>query len=72
VKPTDAGKRRRRTLLLLSAILIPSAVVITLGIRLVRQETELGEKRLAEERRDASGQLHRNLQSPRTFTAFEA
>src|SRR5438067_9671196 len=47
--------------LLLSAILIPAAVLITLGVRVVRQETELAEKRAAEERRDALDQLRREL-----------
>jgi len=47
--------------LLLSAILIPAAVLITLAVRVVRQETELGERRAAEERRDALDQLRREL-----------
>ena len=49
---TDSRRRKRRMFLLLSAILIPAAVLITLGVRLVRQETELTERRAAEERRD--------------------
>src|SRR5438067_2466264 len=47
--------------LLLSAILIPAAVLITLGVRVVRQEAELAERRAAEERRDALEQLRREL-----------
>jgi len=53
--------RKRRILLLLSAIVIPGAVLVTLGIRVVGQETELGEKRVADERRDAVEQLRREL-----------
>jgi signal transduction histidine kinase len=47
--------------LLFFAILIPAAVLITLVVRVVRQETELAEKRAAEERRDALDQLRREL-----------
>jgi signal transduction histidine kinase len=51
----------RRIFLLLSAILIPATVLITLAIRVVHQETELGERRASEERRDALDQLRREL-----------
>jgi signal transduction histidine kinase len=61
VKPTDSGRRKRRLFLLFSAILIPAAVLITLAVRVVRQEAELAEKRAAEERRDAVDQLRREL-----------
>src|SRR6185436_8380035 len=47
--------------LLLSAILIPAAVLITLSVRVVRQEAELAERRAAEERREALDQLRREL-----------
>jgi signal transduction histidine kinase len=46
---------------LFAAILIPTAVVIPLGFRVVRQERELGERRASDARRDALAQLHREL-----------
>jgi signal transduction histidine kinase len=54
-------QRKRRILLLLSAILIPTAVVVFLVVRLVHQETELAERRLAEQKRDSLDQLRREL-----------
>src|SRR5262245_26860773 len=53
--------RRRRVLLLLAAVLVPAGVLVTLAVRVVRQEAELGEKRLADERREATEQLRREL-----------
>ena len=58
---SDTRRRNRRIFLLVLAILIPAAVLITLAVRVVRQETELGERRAAEERRDALDQLRREL-----------
>ena len=57
----DTRRRNRRIFLLLSAILIPAAVLITLAVRVVRQETELSERRAAEQRREAVNQLRREL-----------
>jgi hypothetical protein len=54
-------QRKRRILLLLSAILIPTAVVVFLVVRLVSQETELAERRLAEQKRESLDQLRREL-----------
>src|SRR5499427_7599966 len=54
-------RRKRQIILLLSAILIPTAVLITFAIRLSRQDAELAEKRVADERRDALDQLRREL-----------
>ena len=51
----------RRIALLLSAILIPTAAVILLGFRVVRQEGELSARRASEQRRDALDQLRREL-----------
>ena len=59
--PSDSRRRKRRIFLLLSAILIPAAVLITLAVRVVRQEAELAERRAVEERRDALDQLRREL-----------
>lgn len=61
MRSSDSGRRKRRIFLLLSAILIPTAVVALLVIRLVHQETELSERRLAEARRDSLDQLRREL-----------
>jgi signal transduction histidine kinase len=61
VNQSDTRRRNRRIFLLVLAILIPAAVLITLAVRVVRQETELDERRAAEERRDALDQLRREL-----------
>jgi signal transduction histidine kinase len=61
VKPLDSLRRKRRILLLLSAVLVPTAIVIVLVVRLAHQETELAERRIAEERREAADQLRREL-----------
>jgi signal transduction histidine kinase len=57
----DYRRRARRVALLLSAILIPTAAVILLVVRVVRQETELSERRASEQRREALDQLRREL-----------
>jgi signal transduction histidine kinase len=61
VTPADRRRRVRRIALLLSAILIPTAAVILLVFRVVRQENELSERRGAEQRREALDQLRREL-----------
>ena len=60
---SSAGHRRRtrRIALLLSAILIPTAAVILLVVRVVGQERELAERRATEQRREALDQLRREL-----------
>jgi signal transduction histidine kinase len=60
VNPADP-RRKRQILLFLAAILIPSGVLITLAIRLARQDTELAETRMADQRREALDQLRREL-----------
>src|SRR5687767_14689458 len=57
----DRVRRTRRTALLLSAILIPTAAVVLLVVRVVRQENELAERRVTAERREALDQLRREL-----------
>jgi signal transduction histidine kinase len=57
----DGRRRTRRIALLLSAILIPTAAVILLVFRVVRQESELSERRATEQRREALDQLRREL-----------
>jgi signal transduction histidine kinase len=61
VSPADSRRRKRRILLLLSAIVVPTAVVILLVFRVVRQESELSERRSAEARREALDQVRREL-----------
>lgn len=60
MKPGDL-RRKRQVFLFLSAILIPTIVLITFAIRLARQDAELAEKRMADERRDAMDQLRREM-----------
>ena len=60
VQRTDS-RRKRQIFLFLAAILIPTAVLITLATRLARQDAELAEKRMADQRRDALEQLRREL-----------
>lgn len=48
-------------MLLFSAILIPTAAVILLVVRVLHQENELSERRAAEQRREARDQLRREL-----------
>jgi len=57
----DTRRRRRQILLLFFAIVIPAVVLITLAVRVVRQETELSEKKLIDERRSALDQVRREL-----------
>lgn len=57
----DDRRRRRRIALLLSAILIPTAAVILLVVRVVRQEHELSDRRVTDQRREALDQLGREL-----------
>src|SRR5688572_15187453 len=54
-------KRPRQLVLFVAAILVPAAVLIGLGLRVVRQEAELSQNRLVEERRHATAQLAREL-----------
>jgi len=61
VSSADSQRRKRRIALLLSAILIPTAAVILLVFRVVRQESELAERRATEQRREAVDQLRREL-----------
>lgn len=61
MSPAGPPRRTRRIWLLLSTILIPTAVVALLVVRVVRQENELAERRASEERHDALDQLRREL-----------
>jgi signal transduction histidine kinase len=61
VGSADHRRRTRRIALLVSALLIPAAAVILLGLRVLRQESELAERRAAEQQREALDQLRREL-----------
>jgi len=52
-----AHGHRRQVLLFLIAIILPCAVLVVLGLRMVRQEQELGERCMADERRRMTSQL---------------
>ena len=52
---------RRQVLLFLIAIILPCAVLVVLGLRLVSQERELRENRRADERSSLAAQLRREL-----------
>jgi hypothetical protein len=52
-------RHKRQFILFVAAILVPTAVLVGLAMRLIRQETELSEKRATDERRTAWEQLRR-------------
>ncbi len=53
--------RRRQILLFLVAIILPCSVLVALGVRMIGQERELSEKRLADEQRRAISQIRQEL-----------
>jgi signal transduction histidine kinase len=57
----DWRRRKRQLLLVLIAILLPAGVLVSLAVRVFRQEAELAEKRMADVRRDALVQLRREV-----------
>lgn len=56
------GHRRRFPLFLL-AIILPSAVMVILGLRMIGQEQELAEKRLHDEQLRVTGQVRQEISS---------
>jgi nitrogen-specific signal transduction histidine kinase len=60
VSPIDP-RLKRQILLFFAAILIPTAVLITFAMRLARQDAELSRRHVEDQRRDALGQLRREL-----------
>src|SRR6476646_9731528 len=54
-------RRKRQIFLFLTAILLPATLLIGLAVRVMRQEEELAQKRLADDKRDALDQLRREL-----------
>ena len=54
-------RHRRQVLLFLIAIILPCAVLVILGLRLVAQERELRENRRGDEQRSLAVQLRREL-----------
>jgi hypothetical protein len=61
VSPGDSSRRKRRILLFLSLILIPTTLLVAFAFRLVRQDAELAETRSADLRREAVEGLRRDL-----------
>jgi signal transduction histidine kinase len=57
----DGRRRKRQLVLFLAAILVPAILLIGLGIRVLRQEGELSDKRIADDRRTALEQLRNEL-----------
>jgi hypothetical protein len=56
-----AEGHRRQVLLFLVAIILPCVVLVVLGSRMLAQERELGEKRLADGHRALTTQLRQEL-----------
>ncbi len=54
---------RRQVLLFLVAVVLPCSVLVVLGVLVVKQERELGERRLADERRLVTRQIRQELSS---------
>ena len=52
---------RRQVLLFLVAIMLPSSLLVALGLRMIGQERELSEKRLADEQRRVISQIRQEL-----------
>src|SRR4051812_17890347 len=57
----ERRKRKRQIILFLTAILLPAALLVGLAVRVIRQEKELTEKRIEQDKRDALDQLRREL-----------
>ena len=56
-----AHAHRRQVLLFLAAILLPCSVLVVLGLRMIIQERELADKRLADERSRVTSQIRQAL-----------
>jgi hypothetical protein len=52
---------RRRIILFLVAIVVPSLVLVALSLRMISQERELTEKRLLDEQHRRSSEVHQEL-----------
>ena len=52
---------RRQVLLFLLAIVLPCAALVALGVRTIQQERELGQRRVADERRLRTRELRQAL-----------
>jgi signal transduction histidine kinase len=58
-----AHAHRRQVLLFLAAIFLPCSVLVGLGLRMITQERELADKRLADERSRVTNQTRQTLTS---------
>src|SRR5689334_3376038 len=52
---------KRSVLLFVFAVFVPAAVLVTLAVRVIHQETELASKRIETARQNASEELRREL-----------
>ena len=52
---------KRGMLFFLVAVLLPCSVLVAIGLRMISQERELAEKRLADERRRVLSDIHQQL-----------
>ena len=52
---------RRQVLLFLGAIILPCIVLVAMGVRMMAQQRELAEKRLADERSQVVRNIHQEL-----------
>jgi signal transduction histidine kinase len=55
------SRLKRHVLLILGGILIPTAVLVTFAVRLARQDAELSQRRMEDQRREALEQVRREL-----------
>jgi len=58
-----SNRHRRQVPLFLLAIILPCAVLVALGLRMIGQERELAEKRLSDERGRVTGLIRQELSS---------
>jgi signal transduction histidine kinase len=65
-------RHRRHVLLFLAAILLPCVVLVVLGVRIIGQERELRDKRLADERRRITAQFRQTLSAQLERLALQA
>ena len=57
----DPRSHRRQVLLFFVAVILPSIVLAALSVRMIRQENELAENRLVEQRRRLASDLGQQL-----------
>jgi signal transduction histidine kinase len=71
-RPTRRRLRTRQAVLFLAAIGLPCLVLVALSLRMIAQERELAEKRLADERRRMAVDVRQDLRSRLDHLRLEA